>query len=149
MTLLPFRRLPVLAATTVALAITAGCGGGSAPAPTAAPPPAAASAAPEAAAAGPAAIAEAQQIFATRCTPCHGAQGKGDGAASAGLVPPPRDFSSAEWQASVTDEHIETIVKYGGAAVGKAPTMPGNPDLIAKPDVVKALRAHVRDLKQQ
>jgi hypothetical protein len=50
------------------------------------------------------------------------------------------------WQTSVTDEHLEKIVMYGGAAVGKSPTMPGNPDLMAKPEVVKALVAHVRGL---
>lgn len=90
---------------------------------------------------------EAATIFAQRCTTCHGANGKGDGPASAGLTPKPRDFSSADWQKSVTDEHIEKIIKLGGAAVGKSPMMPGNPDLTAKDEVVKALRAHVRELK--
>ena len=132
-----------------ALAVLAACGGGAgsdqpAPAATAAP---AAPAAPGGGAIPAAAVAEAEQIFATRCTACHGPQGKGDGPASAGLVPVPRNFTDPAWQASVTDEHIEKIVKFGGGAVGKALTMPSNPDLIAKPDVVKALRAHVRGLK--
>jgi mono/diheme cytochrome c family protein len=87
---------------------------------------------------------QAQEIFAGRCTPCHGAQGKGDGAASKGLTPPPRNFSDPAWQKSVTDDHIEKIIKYGGVAVGKSPAMPANPDLNAKPQVVIELRQIVR-----
>ena len=94
----------------------------------------------------PEATTEAEQIFSTRCTPCHGAQGKGDGPASAGLEPKPRNFTDPSWQSGVTDEHIEKIIVYGGAAVGKSPAMPPNPDLQAKPAVVAALRAHIRGL---
>ena len=57
---------------------------------------------------------------------------------------PPRNFSDPAWQKSVTDEHIETIIKYGGAAVGKSPAMPANPDLNSKPQVVTELRLIVR-----
>lgn len=92
------------------------------------------------------AAAEAKDIFTNRCVPCHGATGKGDGAASASLTPKPRNLADPEWQKSVTDDHIEQIIKLGGAGVGKSPMMPGNPDLTAKPEVVKALRAQVRSL---
>ncbi len=92
------------------------------------------------------AVAEAEQIFSTRCFTCHGAGGAGDGPASAGLTPPPRNFQDPVWQASVSDEHIDQIIQYGGAAVGRSPTMPGNPDLMSKPEVVAALRAHIRGL---
>ena len=109
-------------------------------------PPAAAPAATPAAAGAEAAREEAQQIFATRCVTCHGPQGAGDGPASAGLTPQPRNLREAEWQASVTDEHIEQIVVYGGAAVGRSAAMPANPDLMGKPETVAALRALVRSL---
>lgn len=89
---------------------------------------------------------EAEQLFGTVCTPCHGAGGKGDGAASATLSPKPRDFTNPEWQKSVTDEHIEKIIVYGSLAVGLSGAMPGNPFLDSKPQVVKALREHVRGL---
>ena len=94
----------------------------------------------------PEAEAEAKQVFETRCVACHGPNGKGDGPASAGLSPKPRDFSDPAWQSSVTDEHIEKIITYGGAAVNKSPAMPANPDLAAKEPVVFALRQIVRDL---
>lgn len=91
-------------------------------------------------------VAEAAEIFSNRCTVCHGEKGKGDGPGSAALEPKPRDFTSAEWQAEVTDEHLTKIIVYGGAAVGKAPTMPANPDLDAKPEVVAELVKHIRGL---
>ncbi len=94
--------------------------------------------------AGKSAEAEAKEIFANRCTPCHGSKGAGDGAASPGLTPKPRNFTDASWQSSVTDEHIEKIIQYGGAAVGRSPMMPGNPDLSAKPEVVSELRKLIR-----
>ncbi len=91
-------------------------------------------------------VAVAKQIFTDRCTVCHGATGKGDGAGSAALDPKPRDFTSAEWQASVTDDHLSKIIVYGGLGVGKSPTMPANPDLDAKPEVVAALVQLIRGL---
>ena len=115
-------------------------------APAAAPAAPAAQAPPEAApAAG--AVAAAEEIFEMRCVTCHGPQGAGDGPGSAALDPKPRNFQDPAWQGSVTDEHIEQIVMYGGAAVGRSPTMPGNPDLMSKPEVVRALAAHVRGLR--
>ncbi len=89
---------------------------------------------------------EADAIWKTRCTSCHGALGKGDGAAGAALTPKPRDFTLAAWQSSVTDAHIEKIIAEGGQAVGLSPLMFANPDLAGKPEVLQALRAHVRSL---
>lgn len=86
----------------------------------------------------------ADQIFTTRCTPCHGSTGGGDGPASASLNPHPRNFHDRTWQSAVNNEHIEKIIQYGGAAVGKSPNMPANPDLQDKPLVVEALMKKVR-----
>jgi mono/diheme cytochrome c family protein len=91
-------------------------------------------------------VAEAAEIYTNRCTVCHGTTGKGDGAGSAALEPKPRDFTSPEWQASVTDDHLTKIIVYGGTAVGKAATMPANPDLDAKPEIVAELVKYVRGL---
>lgn len=88
---------------------------------------------------------QAKDIFATRCTPCHGADGRGDGAASASLNPRPRNFHDAAWLASVNDDHLTKIIQYGGAAVGKSAAMPANPDL-KDAAVVQALAAHVRNM---
>ena len=94
----------------------------------------------------PAARVEALDLFKNRCAPCHGAGGHGDGPASASLNPKPRNYTLPEWQKSVTDEQIEKTILYGGAAVGKSPIMPANPDLASKPAIIKALREHIRSL---
>jgi mono/diheme cytochrome c family protein len=107
--------------------------------------PGAVAAAPAAAAPSADPAAQATEIFATRCTPCHGAEGRGDGVASASLIPKPRNFHDAAWQSSVQDDYLAKIIQYGGAAVGKSPTMPANPDL-RDPAVIQALALHVRSL---
>jgi mono/diheme cytochrome c family protein len=140
-----YRPVLVLVAS---LALGPACEGGEKPSAPPATVPAAAPPTAPPAGASEAAGAEAKQIFETRCVTCHGADGSGKGPASAGLTPPPRNFQDPAWQTSVTDVHIEQIIQYGGAAVGKSPAMPANPDLTAKPEVVGALRAYVRGLEK-
>lgn len=82
-----------------------------------------------------AAAGGASELFASRCTPCHGTSGKGDGPAAAALNPKPRDYTNKEWQASITDEQLKKVIVAGGAAVGKSPAMPPNPDLEGKPEL--------------
>lgn len=91
---------------------------------------------------------EAQEIFKSRCVTCHGETGKGDGPGSAALNPKPRDYTSADWQKSVTDDHIKKIIVEGGPAVGLSALMPPNPDLKDKPEVVDELVKVVRGLGQ-
>ena len=88
--------------------------------------------------------AEAAQIFEQRCTLCHGPTGKGDGAASAGLNPKPRDYTDGAWQKAVKDDELAKAILEGGASVGKSALMPPNPDLKDKPAVIKSLVAKVR-----
>lgn len=68
-------------------------------------------------------VAAGAAKFKTFCAMCHGDRGAGDGPAAAGLNPAPRNFSDADWQASVDDEHIRTVTRDGGAAVGLSPLM--------------------------
>lgn len=93
--------------------------------------------------------AESTKKFAELCSLCHGKEGKGDGVGGKGMNPPPRIFTDAAWQASVTDDHIKTIILKGGPAVGKAATMPPNADLEGKPEVVEGLMRIVRSFKPQ
>jgi mono/diheme cytochrome c family protein len=58
------------------------------------------------------------------CASCHGAAGKGDGAAAAALNPKPGDFTDCKTMASNSDEFLHKIIKDGGAAVKKSPLMP-------------------------
>lgn len=93
-----------------------------------------------------AAMKGAKEIWQTRCVTCHGPGGKGDGPAGVALNPKPGDFTSEEWQKSVTDEHIQKAIVGGGPAVGKSLLMPANPDLAGKPEVVRGLTKIMRDL---
>jgi len=88
--------------------------------------------------------AEAQQIFSTRCAVCHGPEGRGNGPGASALDPKPRDYTNEEWQETVTDEQIRQAIVYGGAAVGKSPSMVANPDLNSKPAVTAALVEIIR-----
>lgn len=91
---------------------------------------------------------EAEEVFTSRCSTCHGTDGKGTGPAAANLNPKPRDYTDSAWQASVTDDQLKTTIVKGGAAVGKSPLMPPNPDLESKPAVVDGLVAKIRSFKK-
>ena len=94
------------------------------------------------------AAATAKTTFNTKCIVCHGSVGLGDGPGAAALNPKPRAFGDATWQASVTDEQISNTIIVGGAAAGKSPNMPANPELSDKPEVVKQLVSIVRGFKK-
>ncbi|MBX3126904.1 MAG: cytochrome c [Polyangiaceae bacterium] len=96
----------------------------------------------------PAPAAQAKTYFQQKCVVCHGPRGEGDGPGAAALDPKPAAFSNAQWQASVTDEHLARIIVDGGAAAGKSAAMPPNPDLKGKPELVSALVATVRSFKR-
>jgi mono/diheme cytochrome c family protein len=77
-------------------------------------------------AAAPAVAGDAQagqSKFQTLCATCHGQTGRGDGPAAAALRPQPRDMSDDEWQESVDDDFLRTVIRNGGTAVGLSPMM--------------------------
>lgn len=86
----------------------------------------------------------AKEIFDTRCSACHGTNGKGDGPGAAALTPKPRDYTDKSWQKSVTDDQLKKVIVLGGAAVGKSAIMPASPDLDSKPEVVEGLVQLIR-----
>ena len=86
------------------------------------------------------------------CASCHGATGKGDGAAAAALDPKPRDFSTGDFALDTdgdgqpgSDTDLFNVIKNGAAKYGGAATMPGRADI--SDDDVKALVAFIRSLK--
>jgi mono/diheme cytochrome c family protein len=141
------KRFELATAGLVIALVTCGCSKTepqqAAPTVTATPAP---TMAPKNAPADPA--ADAQSLFRTKCVVCHGDHGAGDGPGAAAIVPKPRAFADAEWQASATDEHIKKIILEGGPAVGKSPAMPPNPDLKGKDEVLSALVKIIRDFKK-
>lgn len=87
---------------------------------------------------------KAQQMFATVCATCHGADGSGNGPAAESLQPKPRNYTDPAWQASVTDDEIRKTILLGGQRVGKSPLMPGNPQLEDDPETLDGLVRIVR-----
>lgn len=63
--------------------------------------------------------AKGKEVFTTTCAPCHGAEGKGDGAAAAALNPKPANLATS----TTDDAGLLKTVTEGGAAVGKSPLM--------------------------
>jgi mono/diheme cytochrome c family protein len=94
------------------------------------------------------AASKAHTLFQTKCVVCHGSVGLGDGPGAAALTPKPRAFGDAAWQGAVTDQQIANTIIMGGAAVGKSPAMPPNPDLADKTAVVNELVKLVRGFKK-
>ncbi|HEU4731742.1 MAG TPA: cytochrome c [Kofleriaceae bacterium] len=124
----------------LSLALAAGCSKKAA-APEEAEP---ASAADQSAVATQSAAEEAKTTFKTVCATCHGESGTGNGPGAATLNPKPRNYTDKTWQASVTDDQIKQTILMGGAAVGKSPAMPAQPQLKEKPEVVAALVQIIR-----
>ena len=93
---------------------------------------------------GPSPTEEARTTFKQVCATCHGENGTGDGPGAAALNPKPRNYTDHAWQAAVTDDQIRQTILMGGAAVGKSPAMPAQPQLRDKPEVVDALVRIVR-----
>lgn len=121
-----------------------------APAATTAAAPAPETAAPAAttAAAGGDAGASAYSMY---CTTCHGATGKGDGVAAAGLNPKPADFSAGTFKYDVNGngtpgdvDDIKAIVHDGAAKHGGSLLMAPWPML--SPDQLQAVAEYVKSL---
>lgn len=90
----------------------------------------------------------ARQIFNTTCAMCHGQDGTGKTPMAANFNPPPRNYTDAAWQASVTDDDIKNIILKGSKAVGKSEGMPPHEAMLAgKPGALEGLVAIVRAFK--
>ena len=137
--------LKYVTAASFFLVLTGACGCKSKSSEPAQPKVAAAPASPEPVEPDPA--ADARQLFRVRCSVCHGQEGRGDGPGGAALTPKPRVFTDSVWQDATKDEQLRAIIVKGGAAAGKSPGMPSNPDLEQKPDVVNELVKIVRGFK--
>lgn len=144
---------------TIALVAT-GCGkkeaepagAPEAAAPEAAAAPAETSAAAPAPEATTAAASNAgSSTYGMYCVTCHGAAGKGDGVAAAGLNPKPADFSAGAFKYDTNGngtkgdvDDIKAIVHDGAAKHGGSPLMAPWPMLSA--DQLQAVAEHVKSL---
>ncbi len=67
-----------------------------------------------------ASLEEGRFIFQKYCTVCHGQTGEGNGPLAASKNPRPADLTKS----GLTDLEKVSIIKYGGASVGRSPEMP-------------------------
>lgn len=65
----------------------------------------------------------AEQKYQLYCAACHGADGRADSPTAQAMNPRPRNFHDVEWQNKVDDEHIKTVIRDGGPAVGLSAAM--------------------------
>lgn len=88
------------------------------------------------------------------CSTCHGAIGKGDGAAAGALEPRPRSFAVGEYKLDTdkdgktgTEADIFDVVSKGATAFGGSPLMAGRADI---PEADRrALAKYVLSLRQK
>ena len=85
--------------------------------------------------------------YDTLCGGCHGATGKGDGPAAAGLKPKPQDHTNGKYMNGLADKDLFDIVKGGGAGAKKSPLMPAWGNTL-KDDDIWNLVAYIRSLAQ-
>ena len=132
----------LLAAMALVNALIAGCGSKSSQSEgtsSAAGSPSGAATPAAAPAASPATAPDGAQIYATRCTVCHGASGKGDGPGGAALNPKPRDHTNGAYMNARTDDQLLEVIRNGKGA------MPAWKSVLTDEEVHAALK-HVRSL---
>ena len=93
------------------------------PGPPPAAPPAQPAAARETADTAPPNAERGRVHYLTFCASCHGASGAGDGPLSETLDPKPARHNDGLYMNALSDEYLFSVIKLGGASVGKSPTM--------------------------
>jgi len=84
-------------------------------------------------------------MYDANCVGCHGATGKGDGAAAAALNPKPQDHTDGKAMNALTDKYLFDIIRQGGKAVQKAPIMPAANKKLTDQDISDMV-AYIRSL---
>ena len=69
------------------------------------------------------------KLYQARCAPCHGPDGKAATPTAQALNPKPRDHTDGAYMNQLSNDHLATVIKNGGPAVGKSQIMPAHADL--------------------
>lgn len=91
--------------------------------------------------------AEGAEIYEEYCASCHGARGRGDGPAGMALDPRPVSHANGTYMNSLSNEHLFSVIKSGGTAVGKSPLMPPWGGSLSDEQIWDVV-AHVRTLAE-
>jgi mono/diheme cytochrome c family protein len=93
----------------------------------------------------PDSIDEGKELFEEiGCNGCHGDGGTGDGPASAGLEPSPRNFTNPAWQEARTDGELRYTIFNGSPGTA----MIANEAMFDEPDDVWKVINFIRSLKK-
>jgi mono/diheme cytochrome c family protein len=84
------------------------------------------------------------QVYSKYCTLCHGASGKGDGRAAVIQQRKPADLTKS----ARTFEYKLDIVRRGGAALNRSPSMPAWSDVLSDEEI-KEVVAYLQTLVEQ
>ncbi len=85
---------------------------------------------------------EGEQVFKARCVVCHGANADGQSALAKIMQPPPANLRTSK----LSDDERSTIVRKGGAAVGRSPNMPIWEQELNEQEL-RAVLSYVRSIK--
>ena len=64
---------------------------------------------------------QGQTVYETRCAPCHGPDGAGDGPAAAAITPKPRNFRDPAFWNGRTAQQLRLVVRDGRPGTMMAP----------------------------
>jgi cytochrome c oxidase cbb3-type subunit 3 len=90
--------------------------------------------------------AKGEASYKMYCVVCHGATGAGDGVGAAALNPKPRALNDKAYMDTLSDKHIYTVIKDGGAAVGKSMFMTAWGAILKEDQAIHDVAAYVRTL---
>lgn len=85
-----------------------------------------------------------RKLFDRMCAGCHGYRGDGGEGHRGGFSPHVTTLANKEYMESVTDEYLVTVIKKGGAAVGKMATMPAWEKRLSDEEI-RSIVAHIRE----
>ncbi|MCD6023267.1 MAG: cytochrome c family protein [Fibrobacteria bacterium] len=84
-------------------------------------------------------LADGKKVYEANCASCHGASGKGDGAAAAALNPKPRNLCDSKYMSQRSWEDLRKVIAEGGANTGFSALMPGWKGVLKKPQIDNVL----------
>lgn len=76
-----------------------------------------------------------RKLYLLFCSQCHGVQGNGKGVNAKSMSVAPRNHSSSEEMAGLTDDRLFAAIKFGGTAVGKSSLMPSWATILSDSDI--------------
>lgn len=90
-------------------------------------------------------VERGRQIYLQHCAGCHGGEGRGNGAAGAGLPIKPADLTDGRLMNPLPDHFLVTLIGEGGMAVGLSPLMPGWRPFLSEREILDVV-AYLRTL---